>query len=63
MRKEDAVNHFGSAKKLADALGITKGSISQWGEDVPLLRAYELEKITGGKLKVSNPPKKIKKTK
>ncbi|MGE6418005.1 Cro/CI family transcriptional regulator [Alteromonas macleodii] len=52
MNKEDAVEHFGGVTKLAEALGLSKGAVSQWGETIPLLRAYQLEKITGGKLKV-----------
>jgi DNA-binding transcriptional regulator YdaS (Cro superfamily) len=51
MRKVEAVNYFGTAQNLAKALGITKGSVSQWGEFIPKGRACELEIKTGGKLK------------
>ena len=60
MRKIDAVSHFGNSTKLAEALGITKGSVSQWKETIPKLRAYEIERITGGALKVVNPPIEFK---
>lgn len=52
MKKSDAVAHFGSSVKLAKAINVTKGAISQWGEVVPLGRAYQIELITKGKLKV-----------
>ena len=52
MRKSDAIVHFGSQQKLADALDIKQGSVSGWGELVPLGRAFIIERITGGKLKV-----------
>jgi DNA-binding transcriptional regulator YdaS (Cro superfamily) len=61
MRKIDVVRHFGNSTKLAKALGITKGSVSQWKDEIPKLRAYEIEKITGGIFKVVNPPEEYKK--
>lgn len=51
MRKLDAVNHFGSQRALADALGISEQAVSMWDELIPEGRAYQLESITGGKLK------------
>ena len=50
--KKRAIAYFGNAKKLADALEITQGAVSQWVKYVPLSKAYELEVITFGKLKV-----------
>jgi len=55
MKTSDAIAHFGSKVKIAKALDITKGSISQWGEKVPLLRAYQIEKITKKKLRAEDP--------
>lgn len=52
MFKKEVITHFGSCSAIAEALGVSKSSVSQWGETIPLLRAYQLEKITGGKLKV-----------
>ena len=60
MLKVDAIKFFGSSKNLADALNVTKGSVSQWGAEIPELRAYQIEKITNGKLKVKNPPEEYK---
>lgn len=53
MKKQDAIKHFGGSGKLASALGILPCAVSQWGETVPQLRAFELERITEGALKVN----------
>lgn len=42
MKKADAIKLAGSAIKLAKVLGITKGAVSHWGEDIPKGREYEL---------------------
>ena len=47
MKKQDAINHFGGVKPLADALGVS-AAIYKWGENVPELVAYKLHVITGG---------------
>ena len=52
MFKKEVITHFGSCSSIAEALGVSKSSVSQWGETIPLLRAYQIEKLTGGKLKV-----------
>lgn len=51
MKTEDAVRHFGTKSALARALGITKASLTSWRERVPALRAWQLSRITAGKLK------------
>lgn len=51
MKKNEAIGHFGSVVKLAEALGIKPQAVSQWGEHIPMRRAYEIERITNGKLK------------
>lgn len=56
MKKADAIKYFQSASKLANALGITRMSITQWGEDIPQRRAFEIERITGGALKADFTP-------
>lgn len=50
MKTQDAIRHFGSAKKLALAVGISSSAVSQWGEWVPPGTAAILEKISGGSL-------------
>jgi DNA-binding transcriptional regulator YdaS (Cro superfamily) len=51
MKKTDAINYFGSAAELAKKLNISEAAISQWGETIPQGRAYQIEVLTGGKLK------------
>ncbi|HEJ1325755.1 TPA: Cro/CI family transcriptional regulator [Pseudomonas aeruginosa] len=52
MTKSDAIKHFGSKSKLAAALGISYAAVQQWDEEIPMLRQYEIERITKGALKV-----------
>lgn len=51
MKTADAIRHFGTQAALARALGVSKQAVAQWGEVVPDGRAYQLQVITGGKLK------------
>ena len=45
MKTRQAIAHFGTARELAKALGITPGAVSQWGEDVPVLREYQIRDL------------------
>lgn len=56
MKKQTAIDHFGGANKLAHALGCKPQAISQWGENVPQGRAYQIEVVTGGALKADPAP-------
>lgn len=51
MKKADVINYFGGICKTADTLGIKHPSVSGWDDVIPKGRAYEIEKITKGKLK------------
>ena len=55
MFKKEVITYFGSCSAIAEALGVSKSSVSQWGETVPQLRAYQIERLTGGKLKAEEP--------
>lgn len=57
MTKSEAIAHFGSIKKLADALGLKSvQAIYQWDEDEPpRARQWQIQVLTKGKLKVSPP--------
>ncbi|MEQ7870717.1 Cro/CI family transcriptional regulator [Chromohalobacter salexigens] len=55
MKKADAINYYGSATALAKALSITLQAIGQWGDEVPLLRQYQLERMTDGALRADVP--------
>ncbi|MAD75133.1 MAG: hypothetical protein CML20_10145 [Rheinheimera sp.] len=56
MKKVDVINHFGGVVETAKALGIKSQSVSGWPGDVPELRAFQIEKITNGKLKANFKP-------
>ena len=43
MKTQHAIQLAGSAKALADLLEITGGAISQWGEDLPKGRCWQLQ--------------------
>lgn len=53
MKKAAVLAHFGSIAAVARALGITSGAISQWPDEIPALRALQLERLTDGALKAS----------
>ncbi|MDX7693596.1 Cro/CI family transcriptional regulator [Aeromonas caviae] len=53
MTTSNAVKYFGSKAAIARALGINKAAVSQWGETIPEGRAYQIEVLTGGKLKAN----------
>lgn len=45
MKKTKAIELAGSKAKLARLLKVSKGAVSQWGDDIPELRALQLGKI------------------
>ena len=51
MKTQDAIDHFGGVKELANALGVWPQVIYTWGENPPMSRQYELEVKTKGTLK------------
>lgn len=51
MRTQDAADFFGGKSKLAEALGVSPSAITQWGEYVPLVRQYQIQVVSKGKLK------------
>lgn len=51
MKTQDAINHWGSQKAAADALGLKQPSVAAWGEYPPELRQLQIEAVTGGLLK------------
>lgn len=50
MKTEEAVDHFGGRKALAQALNIWPHAIGRWGEYPPELRQRQIEDISGGAL-------------
>jgi transcriptional repressor of cell division inhibition gene dicB len=57
MLKADVIKYFGSVGAVAQALQIKSAAVSQWPDTIPKLRAYEIERITNGQLKVAEPMK------
>jgi len=53
MNKSEAVAFFGSQSALAKALGVSRSSVSEWG-DVPIGRQFQLEVLTAGALKADH---------
>lgn len=53
MLKQDVLTYFGGANKTAKALGITHVAVVRWPDVIPKVRAYELERLTKGKLKMN----------
>lgn len=51
MTMQEALDHYGSRKLLADALGLWPQTVYAWGDAIPLSRQYEIEVRTGGVLK------------
>lgn len=45
MKTQDAIQLFGSVRKLAEALGLSVQAIYAWGDTVPELRAYQLRDL------------------
>ena len=50
MRKQRAVDFFGSQAALAETLAIKPAAVSQWGEVIPEKQAFRLERLTDGEL-------------
>lgn len=51
MRTADVIEHFGSKAKTARALGVGRAAVTKWGDQVPPLRAAQIQRLTRGKLK------------
>jgi hypothetical protein len=51
---DEAIKHFGSLKKLADALGIWPQVIYKWGQNPPMARQYEIQVKTNGVLRADH---------
>ena len=54
MKTQDAIDYYKTKSALAKAVGLTRGAITHWSNDgfVPMGRAYQLQLLTGGALKV-----------
>jgi len=51
MRTQEAIDHWGGVKRLADDLKTWPQTIYQWGEYPPIGRQYEIEVKSDGQLR------------
>tara|TARA_Y100000593_G_C4102192_1_gene233800 strand:- start:127 stop:312 length:186 start_codon:yes stop_codon:yes gene_type:complete len=51
MTKTEVIEHYGGVTKAANALGVTKGAVSLWSEDLPAKIQCLIEVVSKGKLK------------
>lgn len=56
MNTAQAVAHFGSKKKLAEALGISPSAVTLWADTIPTLRQFQIQMLTSGDLKAEAEP-------
>ncbi|WP_456267678.1 Cro/CI family transcriptional regulator [Kushneria sp. AK178] len=57
MTLDEAINYYGGRKiDLAKALGISASAITLWGESIPMLRQFQIESLTRGRLKADRKP-------
>lgn len=52
MLTNDAVQYYGGRRQLAEALGITRQAVEQWGKVVAKGAAYQLQVMTKNALMV-----------
>jgi len=52
MKKDDVISYFGGVSKTAKALGLSHASVSGWTDVIPKGRAFEIQVLTKGALKV-----------
>lgn len=53
MKKADAIEHFGSVRKLAHALDMSTAAIYSWGKYVPLKAAQKIKKLSGNTVQIN----------
>ena len=52
MKFQELVDHYGSPKQVADALGISKQLAHYWKRNgIPIGRQYEIQVLTAGKFR------------
>ena len=51
MKTQEAIDHYGGIRQLAEVLRTWPQTIYQWGDKPPMGRQYELQIKTNGKLR------------
>lgn len=55
MNTKELIQHFdNSVEAAAAALGVSRNAIYMWGNEIPELRQFQIEVITGGALRVDD---------
>ncbi|MCL9783639.1 Cro/CI family transcriptional regulator [Vibrio sp. S4M6] len=60
MKTIEVIEFFGKKADVAKVLNTTKQAISNWGDEVPELRQYQIEVITDGEIKSDFTKKRVK---
>lgn len=55
MTYEDLIEHYGTQKAAAEALGLAQPSLDGWKKGIPPPRQAQYELLTEGKLKADRP--------
>ena len=55
MKKVDALGFFKTQTELAEILGVSKATVSGWGELVPYHWQPVIERLTKGKIRAMKP--------
>lgn len=51
MTTDEAVKHYGTQQKLAEALGTRQSTVASWGPYPPALRQLQIQDLTKAKLR------------
>lgn len=54
MYKKDVIDHFGTQRAVAKALGISDAAVSQWKEVIPEKDAYPRDRVLRRLFKLNN---------
>ena len=55
MDYKSLIRHFKTQQLAANALGLDQSTISGWRSGIPLLRQYQIQVVTSGKLRAKRP--------
>ena len=54
MTNEEAIKFFGHRAIMAEKLGVTLHVTYRWDEQMPMLRQYQVERLSNGRLKADD---------
>ena len=50
MKKQEVINHYGSVRATANALGLSRQAVYLWPDTVPEIQAWRASHESGGEL-------------